>query len=372
MKFRTRAATVLTAALAAWWAVGVALAPPVFTVSLSNPVVGQPVQLRDASDDEASPRAWDFGDGTGSSSPSPMHAWTAPGEYAVRLTSGGAEAARRVVVSPETVLRLVEAHPFEVTLVAVDPHSGETSPGRAIPQSDVFGYFSFPEITHDAGNPEVFVKILDAGALGQGFWIFYGGLTSLAYTLTVRETVTGRVQVYEKELGNPCGGFDTAGFPFVTVTPTATSSPFVPPTATFTRTRTRTPTPPLFTPTPPLATLTPTPTFTPSVTVVRLRGIPWQWDFYAPGVEGGSSITLRKGRSYEFHVYDDAPDDSDAHAFSGIPGIGLSGVNPLIPGEPDFVQTVTPQTLGDFPFLCTDSACGVGHSDMVGIVHVVP
>jgi heme/copper-type cytochrome/quinol oxidase subunit 2 len=161
-----------------------------------------------------------------------------------------------------------------------------------------------------------------------------------------------------------------------TPTPTRASSPT--PVMTFpTAIPTRTTTPDLPSPTPtPTLTMTRTPTRTPTpgpVTIsIALRGIPWQWDFYSvPGQsDGGPSATLHKGQRYSIQIFNDAPIFTLGHTFSGIAALGLSAVS-IDPGT-SFTQTFTPNTLGDFPFLCTESLCGVGHDDMLGVIHVVP
>jgi hypothetical protein len=105
---------------------------------------------------------------------------------------------------------------------------------------------------------------------------------------------------------------------------------------------------------------------------IAMRGIPWQWDFYSvPGQpDGGPSATLHKGQKYSIQIFNDAPFGTLGHTFSGIAALGLSGGS-VDPGT-SFTRTFTPNTLGDFPFLCTDSACGVGHDDMSGVIHIVP
>jgi photosystem II stability/assembly factor-like uncharacterized protein len=110
------------------------------------------------------------------------------------------------------LLILDAAHPFMVTLSATDPHSGATAPGVATQVNDLWGYFSIPAITNNANNPEVFVKLLDATAVNGEFWFFYGGLTSLEYTLTVTDSTTGAQKTYTKAAGSECGGSDTAAF----------------------------------------------------------------------------------------------------------------------------------------------------------------
>lgn len=106
----------------------------------------------------------------------------------------------------------VNAGRFQITLSARDPRSGSTAPGQALPQNDLFGYFSIPGLTGNASNPEVFVKVLDGRAANGRFWVFYGGLTDLEYRVTVADTFTGAVKGYTKPAGSACGGFDSSAF----------------------------------------------------------------------------------------------------------------------------------------------------------------
>lgn len=106
----------------------------------------------------------------------------------------------------------VNAGRFQITLSAKDPRTGSTAPGQALPQNDLFGYFSIPGLTGNAANPEVFVKVLDGRAANGRFWVFYGGLTDLEYRVTVTDTFTGTVKGYTKPAGSACGGFDSSAF----------------------------------------------------------------------------------------------------------------------------------------------------------------
>jgi hypothetical protein len=58
----------------------------------------------------------------------------------------------------------------------------------------------------------VFVKVLNGRAINGHFWVFYGGLTDLEYTITVRDTATGQVPNYFKAGGSADGGFDVLAF----------------------------------------------------------------------------------------------------------------------------------------------------------------
>lgn len=101
---------------------------------------------------------------------------------------------------------------FSVTLEARDQRTGTTATGQTLPRNDLFGYFTLPELTGDPANVEVFVKILDGRPINGKFWVFFGGLTDLEYTLTVRDVETAAAKVYSKEAGSPCGQFDTDAF----------------------------------------------------------------------------------------------------------------------------------------------------------------
>jgi hypothetical protein len=90
-----------------------------------------------------------------------------------------------------------------------------------------------------------------------------------------------------------------------------------------------------------------------------------------------NTITLKKGLTYEFHIYNDGPEEDPPlapHSFSGIAALGLNGVI-LQTGGAESIQTIAPQETGDFPFLCTLTECGTGpdqHDAMHGVIRVVP
>ena len=378
-----------------------------FTFGPGNPAAGAAVVFTDASAGAPTWWRWDFGDGGQSDRPQESHAFAAPGVYPVSLTAGNGAAqsslTRLVAVSPAGTLHLLAAHGFDVTLEARD-RSGRTASGVAVPQDDVFGGFAVPDLApSDPGVPLVFVKILDETASGQSYWVYWGGLTDLAYTMIVTETSTGVSKTYHNlATADPaCLGADTSGFSATpTRTPTARKSPTrtptltrtpAGPTPTPTATPSSTPTgiPPTPTPTPtrtptPTTSPTPTPTPTPGPIVVKLRAVYWQWDFVQgpetsqtapyPGV---NTITLHVGQTYEFHIYNDGPvldPPLNPHGFSGVAAIGLNGAA-LATGAPDVIQTITPGMTGNFPFNCTFTDCGTGanqHDAMHGVIKVVP
>jgi hypothetical protein len=97
---------------------------------------------------------------------------------------------------------------FRVEVVWHDQHNGGDGVGRAIPGSDQTGYFWFFSPT----NVELVVKALDGRPVNGRFWVFYGALSDVEYTITVTDTVADQVKTYVNEPGDICGRADTAAF----------------------------------------------------------------------------------------------------------------------------------------------------------------
>ena len=197
-----------------------------FQASPGNPAARAGVDFEDLSTGSPAGWLWDFGDGTRSTDRNPRHVYEAAGTYPVSLTvsngSGTTVSSLSVTVTEAATLRLLAGHPFDITLTARDPRTSNTGVGEAIPQNDVFGYFTIPALVPTSGVvvPEVFVKMLDATPIGQNYWVFFGGLTDLEYTLTITEVGTGRVKVFHNPVTDSrvCLGADTSGF-FEAATP---------------------------------------------------------------------------------------------------------------------------------------------------------
>jgi PKD repeat protein len=334
-----------------------------FAMATVSPAAKSPVQFTARPVSDATAWRWDFGDGSTSASSDPVHAFASAGEYPVTLTvttpRGSASFHQTVEVTESETLRILSAHPFEVTVSATDPRTGKTALGQVLLQTDIYGLFSIPDITGNAGNPEIIIKMVDASGIGLNYWVFYGALTDLRYTLSVTEVATGITKTYhDAQVGTTvCGEFDTSGF---VVTPTATAGP-----PTFT------PTPPAPTPTPtptpaPQATPTPTPT-SPAAIVVNLVATDFQWTFNG----GGSSFTMRVGQAYELHISDGDRAGTAAHGFGGVPGLGIPG-RALQAGGAPMILTFTPDAnqSGQFFFSCDVPSCGSGHSNMIGTIRV--
>jgi ELWxxDGT repeat protein len=97
---------------------------------------------------------------------------------------------------------------FRVEVEWADQRSGDSGVGTALPFADRSGFFWFFE----PQNVELVVKILDGTEVNGRFWVFYGGLSDVAYTITVTDTETGEQAVYHNSPGEICGRGDTTAF----------------------------------------------------------------------------------------------------------------------------------------------------------------
>ena len=126
---------------------------------------------------------------------------------------------------------------FKVEVSWRVPAQGTSGKGTAVPLTGDTGQFWF----FSANNIELVIKVLDGTPVNGQYWVFYGALSNVEYTIKVTDTVTG----YEKTFANPSGNLasvaDTSGF-------SAAATPTPPPTSTPPPSSTPNPTP---TPTPP-------------------------------------------------------------------------------------------------------------------------
>jgi len=61
-------------------------------------------------------------------------------------------------------------------------------------------------------NLELLIKVVDGRAFNGHFWVFYGALSDVAYTVTVTDTTTGAVRTYVNAQGTVASRADTAAF----------------------------------------------------------------------------------------------------------------------------------------------------------------
>jgi photosystem II stability/assembly factor-like uncharacterized protein len=83
-----------------------------------------------------------------------------------------------------------------------------TGTGQAVAITDNTGAFWF----FDPTNLELVVKVLDGRSVNAKFWVFYGALSNVEYTITVTDTLTGAVRTYFNPQGLLASVADTAAF----------------------------------------------------------------------------------------------------------------------------------------------------------------
>jgi ELWxxDGT repeat protein len=85
---------------------------------------------------------------------------------------------------------------------------GKAGTAVAVPLTGDTGYFWF----FDEKNVEIVLKVLDGQGLNGKFWVFYGALSSVEYTLTVTDTQTGQTRIYSNPSGRLASVADTGAF----------------------------------------------------------------------------------------------------------------------------------------------------------------
>jgi hypothetical protein len=85
---------------------------------------------------------------------------------------------------------------------------GSHGSGTAVPvASNTTGYWFF-----SPDNVDLTVKVLDGTAVNGKYWVFYGSLTNVQFTLTVTDTQTGAQKVYVNPQGQNTSIADTLAF----------------------------------------------------------------------------------------------------------------------------------------------------------------
>jgi hypothetical protein len=167
---------------------------------------------------------WDEGDGSPQSVALPILADTLtepPERFAVELReptgeSELAQPARTVVTIADDDGALAPCEPgphqlcllgrrFRAEVTWLNPWNGSSGRALAVPSTDFFGAFAFTQ----RDNLELIVKLL---AYEDRFKLYYGQLTDLPFVLTLTDTLTGRVRVYENG-PDDCGNLDDFAFP---------------------------------------------------------------------------------------------------------------------------------------------------------------
>jgi hypothetical protein len=99
--------------------------------------------------------------------------------------------------------------------------------GHAVPLADGSGAFWF----FQPQSAELMVKILNGAALNGQFWVFFAGLSDVAFTLTLTDTATGAQRAYTNPPGTLASFADTSAFNATPASRSAVPSPVAPSTA---------------------------------------------------------------------------------------------------------------------------------------------
>jgi photosystem II stability/assembly factor-like uncharacterized protein len=133
--------------------------------------------------------------------PSLIFAGTAQGVFCAPL----GQVAVTCVSGSQTLC--LNAHRFSAGVVWRDP-SQNVGSGQALSITDNSGAFWF----FDPTNLELVVKVLDGRSVNGKYWVFYGSLTNVEFTLTVTDTLTGAVKTYFNPQGQLASAADTSAF----------------------------------------------------------------------------------------------------------------------------------------------------------------
>jgi subtilase family serine protease len=107
----------------------------------------------------------------------------------------------------------------EVEWQATELNPPQSGNGQAVALTGDTGYFWF----FSSNNVELIVKVVDGRALNNHFWVFYGALSNVRYTISVTDSQTGAVRSYVNPQGTIASVADTSAFP-AGVTPAAGSA----------------------------------------------------------------------------------------------------------------------------------------------------
>ena len=97
---------------------------------------------------------------------------------------------------------------FEARVAWKNPFNGAQGVGRTVPlTTDTGAFWFFAE-----ENLEILLKVLDARAVNENFWVYYGSLSNVEYTVTVTDTQTGAVKSYINRAFELASRADTQAF----------------------------------------------------------------------------------------------------------------------------------------------------------------
>jgi ELWxxDGT repeat protein len=137
-----------------------------------------------------------------------ISSWTSPGAAPAATAAASRGFGVATECSPSPVRFCVLNNRFAVEATWRDFY-GNTGTANAASLTDDTGYLWF----FDEANVEVVLKAVDGGGYNGHFWIYFGALSNVEYTITVTDTATGDARVYTNALGNFASFGDIEAFP---------------------------------------------------------------------------------------------------------------------------------------------------------------
>ena len=126
---------------------------------------------------------------------------------ALFLASADRAAAQTPCVANATTLCLNNGR-FKVQVNWQVASQGTSGPGTGIPLTGDTGEFWF----FSANNIELVVKVVDGRTFNNHYWVFYGALSDVAYTITVTDSTNGAVKTYSNPQGHLASNADITAF----------------------------------------------------------------------------------------------------------------------------------------------------------------
>ncbi|PYQ54908.1 MAG: hypothetical protein DMF53_28820, partial [Acidobacteria bacterium] len=123
------------------------------------------------------------------------------------LALAPARVAAQAVCSPAPTALCLQGSRFQAEVTWTAPGFGSGA-GQAVPLTEDTGYFWF----FGSSNVELVVKVLDGRAVNRHFWVFYGALSDVAYTLTITDLQTGAREVFTNPQGRLASVSDVSAF----------------------------------------------------------------------------------------------------------------------------------------------------------------
>ena len=119
-----------------------------------------------------------------------------------------ARAAETAPCVPDATTLCLNDSRFKVQVAWSVPSQGTSGIGNGVALTGDTGEFWF----FSANNIELVVKVVDGRAFNNKFWVFYGALSNVQYTITVTDTTTNAVKTYVNPNGNLASVADVTAF----------------------------------------------------------------------------------------------------------------------------------------------------------------